>query len=124
MLSGFAKDLKILDKALVLECIEEIRLPGEATLQTSEGLKQSRQQVIEVLQQSNIQVSDVVRQPRSIESGIAEPPQLQTSRVENRPNRMNHPWVHSMIALLIMSVIIVLGIMIPTETTHLISGAN
>ena len=124
MLSGFAKDLKKLDKPLVLECIEEIRLPGEATLQTSEVLKQSRQQVVEVLQQSNVQLSEVVRQPRSVESEVAGPSQMQTARLENRPDKTRQPWVHPMIALLIMSVIIVLGIMIPTETTHLISGAN
>ena len=36
LLSGFAKGLKEIDQKLILECIEDIRLPGEETLQTSE----------------------------------------------------------------------------------------
>ena len=36
MLTGFAKDLKVIDKPLIVESLEELRLPGEETLQTSE----------------------------------------------------------------------------------------
>lgn len=36
MLTGFAKDLKVIDKSMIIESLEELRLPGEATLQTSE----------------------------------------------------------------------------------------
>ena len=79
MLSSFAKDQEVISKELVVECIDEIRLPGEETLQTSE----------------------LVRTQRKVK-----------------------PLAHFMIALVIMSVIIVLGIMIPAETSNLISGAN
>lgn len=36
LLSGFAKELKEIDRDIIIACIEDVRLPGEETLQTSE----------------------------------------------------------------------------------------
>lgn len=77
LISGFARDLKVINKELILESIEEIRLPGEATLQTSE----------------------VVRQPK----------------------KTREPVNHFMIVAMIMTVLILLGVMLPAEISNLIS---
>ena len=82
LLSGFAKELREINRELILECIEDIRLPGEETLQTSEVLE------------------DVIEQRQTTE----------------------RPIFHFMIATLIMSVIILLGVFIPTEISNLITG--
>ena len=80
LLSGFAKDLKEIDQKTILECVEDIRLPGEETLQTSEVIRQSK--------------------------------------------KTERPLRHFLIATLIMSFILLLGIFIPTEISNLISGTN
>ena len=40
MLTGFARDVEFLDNEIIAECIQDVRLPGEATLQTSEVVLQ------------------------------------------------------------------------------------
>jgi general secretion pathway protein A len=43
LLSGFAKDLNKIDKKIILECIDEIRLPGEAKMRVSRELSQPQE---------------------------------------------------------------------------------
>ncbi len=65
MLSGFAKDSKKIDKALILESLEELRLPGEATLQTSEVRSRPRPQPSEFIKQPSPQPTEFVSEPES-----------------------------------------------------------
>ena len=135
MLSGFAKEMKVINKALIIEAIEEIRLPGEATLQTSEVVRQPRPKKSEVVRQARTHSTEVARQPVPQVSEVARKPTPQTSEfvtqptqqtevVAQKPRKVERPLIHFMIALLIMSIIIVLGIMLPTEISTLISGAK
>ena len=135
MLSGFAKDLKVINRTLIVESIEELRLPGEATLQTSDLVKQLRPQrsVVERLPSSEpspvverqkppIEIVDTSSGKRSAEA-MAQT-ELQSLEDEARSNKKRSPLAHFMIALVLMSVIIVMGIMLPSEIAHVISGAK
>ncbi len=81
MLSGFAKDLKVIDKALILESLEELRLPGEATLQTSEVRSPPKPQPSEYIRQPSPESSELVSEPKFQQTEIASEPKLQQVEV-------------------------------------------
>lgn len=78
MISGFAKDLKEIDRDIIIECVEDLRLPGEETLQTSEII---------------------------VKRSVSKDPML-----------------HYCFAALVMSFIILLGVLFPTELSNLGTG--
>ncbi len=78
MLSGSAKDLRKIDKALILESLEELRLPGEATLQTSEVRSRPRPQPSEFIKQPSPQQTESVSEPESqLDEAVNKPSRQQ-----------------------------------------------
>ena len=133
MLSGFARDMKVIDRALIVESIEELRLPGEATLQTSDIMKRLKSKKTAPASQSNLPSSVAVRESKSQISKTPERTPLQehtdqprTQTIESKSfSGKNRPqFSHLMIALIIMSLIIVMGIMLPSELSNMISRAK
>ena len=86
MLSGFAKDLRVIDKALILEALEELRLPGEATLQTSEVRGRPRPLPSKFIRQPSPEPAEFVSQPKPQPSEVVSEPSPQISEVTSQPS--------------------------------------